>query len=414
MVGKRRKLTEETTSTSTSKDESPPPPPIKKPRKGTSMRPMYEDERIEDMPQFKPFDNQVIVNEESLMPFPKLGNSLVWNMIAKRRTGKSTLWLNVLLRIYNDYYTDIYLFSPSAKEDDKCKVVVDKLDEKSTFFQDPNQDELRGVMTDMKNNIREYKKKLEMYEDAVARHDLPEELRSIYDSLIEAGPPEKPHHLVIIDDCVAEFGGDPQSKKTPIARLYNNSAHHWTDVWTFSQVRSGIHPCGRINQDMFTMMRVPNDIELDNIMEEQPVNGGALSTAYFHSLVANNQGHELLHLHTCDGGKPTIFRGDNEGFFHRLKIPPEDLLTSQKMYRKMTHQTIDQQENLQSLLNSSKTVEVTKEEEEENPEEIELALRGELEKEKEDEPQSELATILQGEAYARMHMNQKIASTQAK
>lgn len=271
--------------------------------------------------QFQALDNQ---NDKADVqtPFPKNKNHLIWLIVAKRRLGKSTLLLNVLTNIYQKHFTDVYFLSPSARNDDKFKSVIEGLEERGTFYSDCTRETLEFVMQDMMNNIEQWKEDMESWEfmkiDPYRMYKLPEK-------------PIEPKHLIILDDCVDKFGAhnDPGH---PLVRLCNNSYFHKTSIWVVTQRYNYLLPAMRQNLDMLTLFKIQNTKEMDDIISEVQCNKEIFIKAFTQSTMDD---YSFLHIHWCDRGVSTCFKK-----YDRLEIPREQLIINERVVPLLDQATV--------------------------------------------------------------------------
>lgn len=242
--------------------------------------------------------------------FPVNKNHLLWMVVAKRRMGKSTLLLNVITTVYQNHFTDIYFFSPSARSDKKWKPIVEKLEDRATFYDDCSAELLQQALDDMEKNIKKYKEEMEWWESL--KND--EAYREMWGDKMPPKPLE-PKHLVILDDCVGKFG-NPNDSQHPLVKLCNNSYHVKTSIWVAVQRYMYLLPVMRQNLDMLTLFRIQNKKELQSIKDEMQAPQDTFLKAL---LQATGKPYHYLHMHWCDGGNPTFFQNTQ-----KMEIPDEN------------------------------------------------------------------------------------------
>lgn len=243
-------------------------------------------------------------------PFPRNNNHLLYIIVGKRRSGKSTKIANALLNYYDKHFTDIYFFSPSARRDKKLKPIVDKCLENFTFYEEFNGDTIQEVTYDIEKNIKQWEELKQQYEQAKK------------DPLLRksALPPEpvEPRHLLLLDDCVDKFGSH-MDKSHPLVAICNNCFHKKLSIWVATQKFRYLLPAMRVNMDMITIFKCCNAQEKKAIEEEIGCPPKILKACYNDAMKTR---YGDLHIHWIDGGLPKLFSRGSQ-----FDIPEGDLLT---------------------------------------------------------------------------------------
>lgn len=241
-------------------------------------------------------DEQVTpVNWKLAHPVDK--NHIIWNVIARRRAGKTTLLLNTLEGLYRGHFTSIYLFSPTAKHDDKMEDLVNLCRETSTYYDTIDKNTVPTVIERIMHEIEEWKR-----------------IRVTNPNVVE------PKNLLIFDDCLQFFSD--RSPSGSLAMLYNRSAHLKLSIWSFAQQISGIVPSARKGCDMMSIFYVANAEEFNTIKSEVSVPPDTFMKAYsqVHEDDQDEDSVKFLHIHWIKRGEPTLF-----DCYNRLDIPATDL-----------------------------------------------------------------------------------------
>lgn len=240
-------------------------------------------------------------------------NHIVWNIVAKRRTGKSTLILNTLFNLYPQHFTTIYLISPTAEQDEKYDTLVSFCKKSSSFYTSIDVETINNIIARIKDEIERYK------DERVRKPHIAE-----------------PKNLIILDDCAGSMGTRVGSGN-PLDTIYNNSAHLKLSVWTSVQMFRSLLPSARKNCDMYSFFGIGNQTEFSDIVDEVSVPKHTFIKAYSQVVEVNpDEDDEMndrstapfLHIHWLRvNNTPTLFN-----CYDRLDVPFEDLKTTQQTF----------------------------------------------------------------------------------
>lgn len=173
---------------------------------------------------------------------PDLSNRSVF--IAKSGQGKSNLIVNLLLRKEPEFYNDdfdgenIFLISPSAKCDDKLRVLIDAKDiPSSNIFNEYSNDTLLTVYDLIKDE----------YMERINDKQKP------------------PNYLIVIDDCLTSLkdGG----RNNGLERVFVNGRHYNCSCWVTSQYYTKLPAVVRANANALYLFDTSHK-ELQKIAEE--------------------------------------------------------------------------------------------------------------------------------------------------
>lgn len=239
-------------------------------------------------------------------------NHIVWNIVAKRRTGKSTLILNTLTKLYRNHFTTIYFISPTAEEDDKFHDLVESCKQTYSFFSAIDNETINNITSRLKEEIRYYNAKKKTHPNI-----------------------ECPKNLIIIDDC-AGMMGPTSAGSNPLNVIYNNSAHLKLSVWTSVQTFRSLLPTARKNADMYSFFKIGNQGEFDAIVDEICIPKSTFIKSYAQVIEADPDDEDddkdddkcsapFLHVHWLrKNNTGTLF-----SCYDRLDVPHLDLVTTQ-------------------------------------------------------------------------------------
>lgn len=173
-------------------------------------------------------------------PIPKGNIYPIWSIVGMRGTGKSTLIIGSLKHVYKKFFDLIFLLSPTAKMDTKFKKLVKELEGDGQYFATCN-DENMGII-------------LDAIIDFNANWDEKEEGR-------------KPHHLIILDDCISSLprGGE---KDNNVLKLFANNRHIRTNVIITSQKFNKLPTLLRQNTNIWSLFHTDNNLERKTIGQD--------------------------------------------------------------------------------------------------------------------------------------------------
>lgn len=165
-------------------------------------------------------------------------------IVGRKRSGKTTLALNLLetpeaIGGLKKKFNRIWLISPTAKNDDKLKPLVEELSESDQYYDTFDNEIQKHIMDQVKQYNEEWKSEKKK---------------------------GKPHHLIIYDDCLAFL---PHNKKK--GQFFNafmtNQRHFKCSCMILSQRLNELNPLIRSQCDVISYFRQDNPKE-DKIFSE--------------------------------------------------------------------------------------------------------------------------------------------------
>jgi len=226
--------------------------------------------------QFKAHDRDVT---DAQAPILKNTKAVLMLVIGKKRTGKSTLVLNMLnsKKLYGDYFQNIFLISPSTS-DDKMKPLINELEKEDKFYKElteSNIEKIKNYITDEQARIR------------------------LYDKRNKTKTP-MPRNLLILDDVVTDL---PRSfKKNVITGLFYNMRHYSLSIFLISQSYKQIFPSIRKQADMIYTFPMTNLKEKEALQDDWDVPDYIFDKAF-----QREEDHPFLTIN-ISGSKPVFFR----------------------------------------------------------------------------------------------------------
>jgi len=211
-------------------------------------------------------------------PYLKNTKGSIMLIAGKKRTGKSTLALNLLgnRKIFKGYFGNIFLISPS--KEDKTKALREELEKEDKYFTDLNQENISKIISFIKGEQAQKKMK---------EKKLGKKLPDIY-------------NLLWLDDVVADL---PRSmKKNCITNLFYNHRHYNLSIICTTQSYKQIAPNLRKQADILYIFPMANKKEKEAIQEDLDI-----PDEIFDECFADESDHPFLTVNIV-GSKPTFFR----------------------------------------------------------------------------------------------------------
>lgn len=221
-------------------------------------------------------DNQVVKSND---PLPK--QDIVWIVSGGKGSGKSTMVLNVLKNkhAYKGFFDNIFLVSPTSRNDKKFEKLVKELDTEGKCFSECNDEVVDEII---------------------------ERLRAFNESFDEKEEGRKPHNLVLFDDCLAFLPKSTQ--KSRFNELITTSRHLKTSVWILVQKYNRVNPIIRAQMDLLSVFHTNNKKELESLEDDLNLNKHEFEEIYDFATSGNNS---FLHI-SFFGGKPKYFKKFDE------------------------------------------------------------------------------------------------------
>lgn len=213
----------------------------------------------------KPLDKQIV---GSTLPLPK-NQYNIWCIYGARGSGKSTLLLNSLnhKQFYKNYFDNIILLSPTARNDKKFKDLVEELRNDDKYYTSCNEEVITKIIEEIENfnDNWNYKKKK-----------------------------REPRNLIIFDDLLHEL---PKSvNKSVINKLITTNRHLKTSIFITSQKFKGLNTLIRCNCDIISFFTSNNINEKKAFCEEYSIEPELLDEIC-------KKNNDFIHISFCSGRK---------------------------------------------------------------------------------------------------------------
>ena len=226
---------------------------------------MFQIEKNKLTDKIKPLDHQVVRTDE---PIPKGISGLIYLIIGKKGSGKSSLLLNLLKTKQKDgglkkYYDNIYFISPTASSpnEKKFKKLVEELQDDDKFYDTYNEQNLNKIVDEIKEYNNEHSD-------------------------------DNPLHLLILDDCVLDLG--KSNSDSILNKLVILARHLRTSVFILSQKYNAINTVIRRNTDIISFFRTDNKKELKSLADDVNVDEHKLKALYEFATAGSS--NDFLHI----------------------------------------------------------------------------------------------------------------------
>lgn len=208
-----------------------------------------------------PMDAQVTPTTEPLLP----GNNIVYAVVGKKGSGKSTLILSMLSSklALKGRFNHIWMFSPTARGDTKYEKLVDELSDVDQFFETCNDSVMAGVLDRIKALNERWK-----------RDDKKKEIR----------------HLILMDDCMCDLS---PSKAATLSRMVITSRHLHCSVLIAVQKYNAIPTLIRAQLDLISCFRSYNTREVTTLQEDISIDPAAFYEIYEY---CTGDPHSFMHV----------------------------------------------------------------------------------------------------------------------
>lgn len=240
---------------------------------------------------FSSLDSQVKRSEDPLPKDSEHGGPYIqWLLVAQKGLGKSTTLLNSMLHkdAYRKHFNNIFLFSPTAKNDDKFNKLVDDLEEKGHYFTDCSEENIEKVIEEIQAFNEEYahKKRRGKNKD------------------------RKANNLIVFDDCLHDL--PKSSQKSVINRLFTTNRHLKTSIFTTTQKYNKLNSIIRSQADILSIWRNPQKLEREAIMKDYDIPEPVYD-------FATEKPNDFLHV-SFFAGKPIYFKKFDKIIFEPKNI----------------------------------------------------------------------------------------------
>jgi len=203
-------------------------------------------------------DQQVSPTKEPLLP----GNNIIYSIVGKKGTGKSTLLLALLNSklAFKQRFNCIWLVSPTARGEKKFEKLVEELDDHGRFHETLNEDIMQQILREISTQNERWKKKKEI------------------------------RHLIILDDCMADL---PRTKQAILSRIIVTSRHLHCSVILTSQKYNAIPTVIRAQNDLLSIFKTYNTREIQTIQEDMSIDRDLFTEIYD---FCTDEPHSFMHV----------------------------------------------------------------------------------------------------------------------
>jgi hypothetical protein len=225
--------------------------------------------------------------------------------------GKTTLVYNLITNKNSPYYKlfdRIYMFSPTAENQEYMKDLVDTLKADGQFYNELNEETLQDCLNKLERfnynfiHAREPQtKKMKEAEEALRRRGIKREDMddSIIGKLINK---RKPHSLIFFDDCLNEL--KKSTEKSIQSKLWPRNRHYYTNIIISTQRYLKLNPTIRTNLDTISFGKTSNLKEYETLDDDLDIDSKLLKKVYDY---ATKEPFSFLHI-TFNSGQPRFFK----------------------------------------------------------------------------------------------------------
>lgn len=212
-------------------------------------------------------------------PFPRDYSQLVWLLVGKRGTGKTSLICRTADGPYSKYFTNLFFISPTATRDGKIGKVIQRAEETGKFYLPHSDIQFTACVKDIIDRVSllkdKYERDLVEYKEHLERYNkLRDEDKKKIKPPLE---PLKPNTLVLVDDCIHLFGNHAHLAQC-MAELIFLSRHKGTHLWICTQDYMGALPSMRKHCDMITVFSSITDRDVITLQNELTMNADTFRT----------------------------------------------------------------------------------------------------------------------------------------
>lgn len=221
----------------------------------------------------KPLDKHLIRTDD---PLPKTTRGLIYIISGRKGSGKTSLMINLLSNKkeggYKKFFDNIWLISPTARNDDKMKKLVNELDDDGKYY-----DTLTGdTLDEITNLVQEYNKE----------HDK-----------------EEPRNLLIIDDCMCDL--PPRQSKSILNKIVVLARHYKLSVWFLVQKYNSINTLIRSNADIISFFKTDNEKEYKTLEDDIFISSNLFR--YIYDFATDEGPNSFLHINLLSN-PPTFYK----------------------------------------------------------------------------------------------------------
>ncbi len=214
-------------------------------------------------------DNMIQLSKD---PLPK-DQHIKWVIYGQTGSGKSNLLLNALRHkiFYKNYFDNIYMCSPTGKNDAKFDKLIEELEQDDRYYNNCSEETTKEIID-----------KIEEFNDS---WDYDKKKR-------------QPRNLIIYDDCLHDFPKATQ-KNSLINKLITTNRHLKLSIIITSQRYKSMNPLIRINTNIISFFRNNNMMEKKLFCEENSVDIDILDAIC-------EKNHDFMHI-TYTSGIPLYY-----------------------------------------------------------------------------------------------------------
>lgn len=224
---------------------------------------------------FKALDTDSVSTNDPILKETK-GSIMI--LSGKKRTGKTSLWMNMLSssKLFKGYFGNIFLISPS--KEDKTEHLRNELDKEGKYYTALTEANVTSILDYIKAEQAKQKMK---------ELKLKKKLPPIY-------------NLIILDDVVSDL---PRSfKKNVITNLFYNHRHYNASIICITQSYKNVAPSLRKQADLLYLFPMTNLKEKEAIQDDWDIPDEIFDIAF-----QDEHDHPFLTVNLI-GSRPTFFR----------------------------------------------------------------------------------------------------------
>lgn len=262
--------------------------------------------------EIAPLDKQVVDDDQ---PIPSGHRVLL--MSGRRGSGKTSIWLNLLMRPHSPWYKtfdNIILCSPTSFSDPKTVPLVTELEKDGNYYKEINEAIMLQIMDKLQAYNDQWKKDDAEWRHNEKLHENPfytriERVRGKLNTTKFFERRAEPKHLLILDDVLMML---PKSmEKSKINSIFCNGRHFKCSTVVTTQKYNSINKLIRANADCLFLWRTENRGELSSIEDDLTIDKDLFHTLYD---FATEEPNSFLLINLA-GTRPKFYRK-----FDRIRI----------------------------------------------------------------------------------------------
>lgn len=206
-------------------------------------------------------------------PIPLNSKGLLYLCVGKKRSGKSTLYLNLLesKKVWKHHFNNIFIVSPTAKFDNKLKNLTYHAQKEGKYYEELNINNIETI----KKYIEHEKKRLKI-----------------------TSKTKNYFNLLILDDVINEL---PKGKKSVLSTIFHNQRHYNLTIILVSQTYKDIPSHIRKQADIISFFPTPNKKEIEALQDEYNLDDELFDICF------KGNDHPFMHLNVI-GHFPIVYR----------------------------------------------------------------------------------------------------------